>query len=346
MTVESRQWLKYFSPTQSRRPAVLKQLLENHLTTSALFWGKAYDLLEYIALPISTANFEAELALLCEQGFLQKTAQGMLLTKKGTKIVQVDLMNHAQFGMPAFFHGFDWKNWEKMFLLMVQVASELSYQNSNYFVIANDLRTQYRFKEWLKKYGKERLLSEVQTSLAEFLSQEDPKLANLFCEQLTGHNQLGKTRNQLATIYDYSLTDLEVLWLDMCSRYAQFLLTKGQALSELVHFYKRNSLLSESNQKTYELFLAQKKLTEIAKIRGLKLGTIQEHLLNAALLLADFPFAQVLSSKLTSELKSFYGETPILEWDFKTLQATLPDISFFEYRLYQIERIIQDGVRT
>lgn len=43
MDYGSEKWLLYFSESQPRRPAVIRQLLSNHLTTSALFWGGHMD---------------------------------------------------------------------------------------------------------------------------------------------------------------------------------------------------------------------------------------------------------------------------------------------------------------
>ena len=181
MDYGSEKWLLYFSESQPRRPAVIRQLLSNHLTTSALFWGRAYGLLDIIALPLDVNNFEPTLDELCQKKLLLETSKGICLTVKGRSRVE-ELKNKHQFlREPAFFNGFDLKGWEKQFYLLVQVASELSYQNNKYFAITNDLKAQQLFKNWFRRYGKTTLLGEITTSLTDFLAHEPELNAQLFC---------------------------------------------------------------------------------------------------------------------------------------------------------------------
>ena len=118
MDYGSEKWLLYFSESQPRRPAVIRQLLSNHLTTSALFWGRAYGLLDIIALPLDVNNFEPTLDELCQKKLLLETSKGICLTVKGRSRVE-ELKNKHQFlREPAFFNGFDLKGWEKQFYLL------------------------------------------------------------------------------------------------------------------------------------------------------------------------------------------------------------------------------------
>ncbi len=215
MDYGSEKWLLYFSESQPRRPAVIRQLLSNHLTTSALFWGRAYGLLDIIALPLDVNNFEPTLDELCQKKLLLETSKGICLTVKGRSRVE-ELKNKHQFlREPAFFNGFDLKGWEKQFYLLVQVASELSYQNNKYFAITNDLKAQQLFKNWFRRYGKTTLLGEITTSLTDFLAHEPELNAQLFCEQLTGHGRLGQTKAQLAKSYQLQIAEIEVGWRDL-----------------------------------------------------------------------------------------------------------------------------------
>ncbi len=329
MDYGSEKWLLYFSESQPRRPAVIRQLLSNHLTTSALFWGRAYGLLDIIALPLDVNNFEPTLDELCQKKLLLETSKGICLTVKGRFLRE-----------PAFFNGFDLKGWEKQFYLLVQVASELSYQNNKYFAITNDLKAQQLFKNWFRRYGKTTLLGEITASLTDFLAHEPELNAQLFCEQLTGHGRLGQTKAQLAKSYQLQIAEIEVGWRDLCARYAKYLLDQNFELAKLVMPYKRLTNLPASTEKTYSLFLAGKSIEEIADLRKIRKSTVQEHLLNVAILADDFPRERLLSPKIKKQIMDFFASCPVLDWKFQQLHESYPEISFFEYRLCQIERII------
>lgn len=340
MDYGSEKWLLYFSESQPRRPAVIRQLLSNHLTTSALFWGRAYGLLDIIALPLDVNNFEPTLGELCQKKLLLETSKGICLTVKGRSRVE-ELKNKHQFlREPAFFNGFDLKGWEKQFYLLVQVASELSYQNNKYFAITNDLKAQQLFKNWFRRYGKTTLLGEITTSLTDFLAHEPELNAQLFCEQLTGHGRLGQTKAQLAKSYQLQIAEIEVGWRDLCARYAKYLLDQNFELAKLVMPYKRLTNLPASTEKTYSLFLAGKSIEEIADLRKIRKSTVQEHPLNVAILANDFPRERLLSPKIKKQIMDFFASCPVLDWKFQQLHESYPEISFFEYRLCQIERII------
>ena len=340
MDYGSEKWLLYFSESQPRRPAVIRQLLSNHLTTSALFWGRAYGLLDIIALPLDVNNFEPTLDELCQKKLLLETSKGICLTVKGRSRVE-ELKNKHQFlREPAFFNGFDLKGWEKQFYLLVQVASELSYQNNKYFAITNDLKAQQLFKNWFRRYGKTTLLGEITTSLTDFLAHEPELNAQLFCEQLTGHGRLGQTKAQLAKSYQLQIAEIEVGWRDLCARYAKYLLDQNFELAKLVMPYKRLTNLPASTEKTYSLFLAGKSIEEIADLRKIRKSTVQEHLLNVAILADDFPRERLLSPKIKKQIMDFFASCPVLDWKFQQLHESYPEISFFFFFLCQIERII------
>ena len=116
MDYGSEKWLLYFSESQQRRPAVIRQLLSNHLTTSALFWGRAYGLLDIIALPLDVNNFEPTLDELCQKSCYWRLLKGICLTVKGRSRVE-ELKNKHQFlREPAFLMGLILKDGKSNFI--------------------------------------------------------------------------------------------------------------------------------------------------------------------------------------------------------------------------------------
>ncbi len=176
--------------------------------------------------------------------------------------------------------------------------------------------------------------------MTDFLAHEPELNAQLFCEQLTGHGRLGQTKAQLAKSYQLQIAEIEVGWRDLCARYAKYLLDQNFELAKLVMPYKRLTNLPASTEKTYSLFLAGKSIEEIADLRKIQKSTVQEHLLNVAILADDFPRERLLSPKIKKQIMDFFASCPVLDWKFQQLHESYPEISFFEYRLCQIERII------
>lgn len=337
--MEKERYLTYFSAKQPRRATVIRQLLEGHLTTSALFWGKAYGLLDFI----NTPNFETELETavleLQKEGALVAEEKGLLLTANGLARRKVFQERHFYLTMPEFFAKLTWQKWSDMLRLLVQVSSELSYQNEHYFVVTNDLQVQQLLKEWLKKYGKQTLLTETTDSLERFLATRDPLKAQIFCEQLTGHKLLGQTIPQLARKYRLEPSDIFYIWHDLSSCYANYLLKEEFKLAKLVFPFMQRQLLPLSSQTTYELLRQGATLEQIANQRHLKLNTVKEHLLNIALLTPDFPFENFLSVQVKRELSTFFKHLPVLDWSFQAVKKAYPQLSFVEFRLYQIMRL-------
>lgn len=337
--MEKERYLLYFSDKHPRRATVIRQLLEGHLTTSALFWGRAYGLLSFINTPNFDSNLESAILELQKEGALVAKETGLLLTANGVARRQVFQERHFYLTMPEFFAKLTWQKWTEMLRLVIQVASELSYQNERYFVITNDLQVQQLLKNWLKKYGKQTLITETVSSLEKFLATKDPLKAQIFCEQLTGHQLLGHTMSQLARKYQLDTSDIFYIWHDLSSCYADYLLKEKFKLAELVTPFMQRQLLPKSSQATYALLKQGRSLEQIANVRHLKLNTVKEHLLNIAILVPDFPFDTFLSAQVKTELRMLFKHLPVLEWNFQEVKKNYPQLSFVEFRLYQIMRL-------
>lgn len=337
--MEKERYLTYFSAKQPRRVTVIRQILEGHLTTSALFWGKAYGLLDLINTPKFETKIETAVSELQKEGALVAEEKGLVLTANGIARCKAFQDNHFYLTMPAFFAKLTWQKWSEMLRLLVQVSSELSYRNERYFVITNDLQVQQLFKAWLKKYGKQTLLTETFASLESFLATKDPLKAQIFCEQLTGHKMLGQTIPQLARKYHLELSDIFYIWHDLSSCYANYLLKEEFKSAELVLPFMQGQLLPQSSQTTYDLLRQGATLEQIAIKRRLKLNTVKEHLLNIALLTPSFPFENFLSAQVERDLHTFFKHLPVLDWNFQAVKKVYPQLSFVEFRLYQIMRL-------
>ena len=72
------------------------------------------------------------------------------------------------------------------------------------------------------------------------------------------------------------------------------------------------------------MFLAGKSIEEIADLRKIRKSTVQEHLLNVAILADDFPRERLLSPKDQKTDHGFFASCPVLDWKFQQLHESYP----------------------
>ena len=79
-------------------------------------------------------------------------------------------------------------------------------------------------------------------------------------------------------------------------------------------------------------------LAKIRQIYHLRQSTVEEHMLDNAIVLDDFPYCHWVSSELYEQLKglAFTGETTIANWRFREAQQLMPELDFITFRLFQI----------
>lgn len=337
--MEAERLLLYFSTTQMRRPLVIWQLLKGKLTTSTLYWAMRYRLLSYYKQPfvISKETYQAAITKLLIQGDLKKIGDQFLLTPQGQETYQLFCQNHYILKKPELFGRLNIDKWSQRMLLAIQVTSELSYQNQNYLVSIDDFQTQYIIKKWIQRHNKKQISHLMHQSLTEFLQKEDKKSAWIFCQQLVGHDFLGKTLQQLALEEGLTSLDIQVIWWDLASRYALFLKEKYPIFMPLLVDIFSETFLPKSVLQTKKLLLQGLSVPQIATKRHLKLSTIKEHILNLAILEPNFDIAPFfLTEHFLLLSKIFQGK--IDEWEYNQAQESIPTLTFFEFRLFLIER--------
>ena len=180
-------WLLFFDANQPRRPAVLRQLLANRQKGSALYFGMLANWLQYIGLfsGFDEAKFDREIQQLVTAAYLEAGLAGLTLSTKGVEFINENDLK-LELAQPKLFRIFPMELVANLILLAVQVASEASYQNKQYYVVTDNVYSQYLFKRWLTQsnYGLTGLQEELVPSLATFLANEPPQKAAIFAQKL------------------------------------------------------------------------------------------------------------------------------------------------------------------
>jgi len=330
--------------TAPRRPKALFNVLRGKRTVSTLFAGLTTHTLAYLdswhGVPLTT--FEAATQQLQSAGWLEVTQPGYLrLTTAG--VTEQERLRKSLY-LPTVFEQFqqaDVRQFTATSQLALQVVSEAVHQERRYYPLTTDQHIQWQVKNWFRQWQGPTLGQQVHDELTAFLETQSDEAAAVFAQSLTGFGLPGLTDQQLATQLDRSPVTILVMRKDLSCHWIAWLKQQPTAtpLSALLQPFLKANPVSSSAWQTFQDYLTGQSLTEIAQRRQLKLSTVREHLLEAAILWPDFPAAQLLTPTRIEPLAAIFADNPVIEtWQFKTVQAKFPTIDFFWVRLYQIMR--------
>ncbi|KRL23368.1 hypothetical protein FC98_GL000093 [Lentilactobacillus kisonensis DSM 19906 = JCM 15041] len=312
-------------------------------TVSNLYWGLEYDLLSYFgvlrnfSLGDEQATIDALVRakmVIVDEGLLykltpegqdkkQELSNSLGATKELTTVVKYDIVRFS-----------------RRFIFAAQVISEYSYANSQYYPQTIGFFDDQLIKRWFIQ-NKERQLPQYFHDLLEnFLtSLNSDLLANIFVQSLSGHKFSGETEEQIATETGLDPTIVQLQWLKLYAKL--FLQLHDDRLTPLKLLLSdlERPVMSKSAQQTFDLFISQNKFNpaKIAQVRGIKLTTVLEHLLEAAIIQprGQFPFDRLLTSSLKTKLRDNQSKVDG-EWQFQDAKAHIPELQFFQFRLFQI----------
>ncbi|MCC7665955.1 helix-turn-helix domain-containing protein [Liquorilactobacillus satsumensis] len=335
--------LYFFSQTQTRRPAVVRQVLANKRTVSNLFWGMQYQILDWLNTQpqMESLLFDKAIKQLLRQAKLEQHPNGLLLTAKGLSARTQYAALHYRIKQPQLFQRLDEKMWEDVLQLLVQVTSELAYANKHYYVAAASDGAQAYFKRWFRTSKQQLQAATLGKMLLAFLKDKPTREADLFMAFFNGHGVVAATSAQLADKSNYNISDIVNLWRDYAVSFAWFLLHQDTYFQALVAPLFKQSLLSNSTAATYAQFLKGALPAQIAKSRKLRLSTINEHLLEAAIFEKNFAFKRLLSATEIEFLAGIFTGPPS-SWDYQVIEEHKKKIDFFKFRLFQIGRSKHD----
>lgn len=331
--------LHFFDQRQPRKATVLRQILTNKRTGSVLFWGLRYHYLDYLnAVPrFDVKKFNDVIDELIAQKWLQSSAQGLQLTSQGQEVIATHRTRYSFADHPELNQKFDYQLWQAILLLMVQVASEYRYHNSNYYVANQNLKAQFLIKSWLQVNTFEMLAAEISECLTQFLDQCDPAKADLFTAKLVGHTQNGLSDGQIASQLGISPLEVSWTWRDLALQLAAFIQARSNLkIGQLVQITALPGALTPTIHQTTMLFNDGKTIDQIIQMRRLRRSTIEEHLQVLAIFQPDFPYEKVLSESDLKILARVYAEPDIDQWRYAELQQQGFEMPFLKFRLYAI----------
>lgn len=336
-----------FSSVQARRQRVIFGLLKRRLTVSTEYWGLRYNLLTYVGLfpHLDQHIFDQQIAQFVEQALLIEIGTDtnqFLLTDKGQAAKQAYQAKHyqIQYMTIATQPLSNVRDFQQAFWLANQVISESAYQNKRYYPLQVDLQTKNLVKRWYRKVYQNDIISEWVTGITEFLKQLPPITANQLAATWVGHQTPGLNLEQLGLPTVWTAIDFYLWELDLFAYWQQFLSQKQdnkQALVTLWQLTQRQTFLSPGIQTTVQQVYQGVSMTTISQQRHLKIGTVREHLLTAAIRLPkqNFPYDLFLTRDVVAYLQN-HLDGSIDEWRFTDVRTSDDPLEFFLFRLYEI----------
>lgn len=337
--------LLFLSLRQPRRIRVIENVLVGHKTVSNLYWGMRYGILDYLGA-LKSVNKQTDqnaLQQLINNGdVITPDYREYSLTLRGYQKA-VKLRNKWYVPKYLKYHlNYDLPRFKARLLLAVQVASEYSYHNRNYYPVQIDYRDAEFVKQWFYHYRDHYLTKRCYQFLVnafQQFNQLDPTLGWQAANLLVGHNDPGQTLDQQGRKLHQPVTEMLFRQLDILCAFVAMLNQKNNVFSPLL-FQLRNSPISDSAIRTYQLAQQHCHFNQICNIQRLRLSTVKEHLLGVAVFIkrASFPYQAFISEPMMKSLNQLYQGNPD-KWDYSKYQSvTGQHLDFFYFRLFQILR--------
>ncbi len=325
-----------------RHYRVIEGILRGRRTVAILFWGQQYGILDWLrAAPhLTREHFDQQLKTYAKQGLLVVDAQQATakLSQQGRAKVRDFKRQHYW----PHYGRWSWTGDNPLLPLRlwlgVQAVSQLAHHHYRYVPITNSPSELGVVHAWLKQ-PLEQLCHGVYQEVFNWgneLARTDMRLATLLVYQLPGFGQIGWTDQDALQRLEVLPMELPVMQRDLWAGVGRMILQDDGPLAHLCRSLVPASPLNFTTSQTLKLFQQGITVETIAKRRRLKVSTIREHLLQAAILVPGcVNLQQLLGEKLIQQLSHQYAG-PVDHWRFQAVSGQDNAAAFFEFRAYQI----------
>ncbi|MGV3488952.1 MAG: helix-turn-helix domain-containing protein [Tuberibacillus sp.] len=272
-----------------RSASAIYHLLRGKRTSQTIQDGFLFQVHPYFGtLPhLSRQNIMSMINDLIESGLVaQRDADHFSLTEKGSNSMAL-LSSKCLIpdGLNGWFYGGLGRRFWKRLTQMIQTLSHLQANESRYYPVIRDESTLNWVKRFLVTagYGRDALADQARTEMEKAMGAIPDFEADLLVSRLSGYKNNGLSIAQLSDITGKSDTEILLVLQSGIHRLVEEII-KDKDLRILREMLEFTGLvgLTDSAKKTY--YMLQKGLTisEMAKIRGLKESTIQDHIVEIA----------------------------------------------------------------
>ncbi|KHE69925.1 helix-turn-helix domain-containing protein [Halobacillus sp. BBL2006] len=226
---------------------------------------------------------------------------------------------------------------ERRLLLLIQTLTNMIQNKRTFIPIIEDVNTQIWVKKVYSKYHSDitRVVSSLYSEISTLLDERPAIEAKIFAYRLTGGGIIGLTRDQLQDKYDISVTDVDVYIQHVIYylfHHAVQSPDRYPFLSLCSKGLDGSSLITESAKKTYHYIENGWSIDDIVRKRRLKKSTIQDHIVEAALVVPHFSIDSFLNEKELNKI--IYTAKELDTQRLKLIHQKLDgQFSYFQLRL-------------
>jgi uncharacterized protein YpbB len=316
-------------------------LLKGKKSAQTIQDGAFFGVLPYFGLfpTLKRHELEFDINKLISNGQASWTERDkILLTNEGKQLVcQFKANNEYINDLRGWqYHSYTEEFWLRI-CLYVQVITHIVSGNHQFYPITHQLNVQRWVKKHLPKLHnlRKEKLQQIYNELAHFLSECQDIQATIFVQQLSGNNQVGLTKLQLAEQLKMDEQTVNLYHVSTIHRLLSELDNKKETYHNFSMFamdLKRPLVLTESARLTYYLFKQGHSIKSISKIRKLKQSTIEDHIVEIAIQNPEFSIRPFVEKELEDQIMQLSDKhiTRRLR-EFKEQIGS--DVSFFVIRL-------------
>lgn len=322
-----------------RTAYAILHLLNGKKSSQTIQDAHLFHLKQYFhVLPhLAREEFNQILDHLLEEKYVTCLGEGSYrMTEKGDMYLQ----EFAEPIIPSYLNGWSYNRMDKLFWerlsLMVQVISNLVAYNGRYLPIQNNKPD----IDWLKNFiqrnriNRHELATQLFKELQQILTNKkiDPLILIL---RLTGSNRIGLTQQQAAEQLQMSMLTYQLHFtnvIHMILTEVKENNTSYPLLEQILETEETNEWLqlTQSTRKTAIYLNQGYDIEDIIKIRKLKQGTIEDHIVELAIVDSSFNIDVYVPPEVQRNIikTSTNGIKQL-----KYIRQSVPEASYFQIRL-------------
>ncbi|MFC0472937.1 helix-turn-helix domain-containing protein [Halalkalibacter kiskunsagensis] len=341
--------LDYFK--ESRSIYGIFHLLKGKKSAQTIQDGAFFGVLSYFGLFPSLKRHELEKdinhLILNGQAYWVEQDKAVLTNDGKEKLTQFQMENQYLSDLSGWqYHSYSEEFWLRI-CLYVQVITHIVSGNHQFYPITHQSSVQQWVKKHLPKSNDEReeKRNHIFHELYVFLSRCSDLQATIFVQQLSGENRVGLTKLQLAEQLRMDEITINLYHLSTVHRLLYELNNKKDTYEHLSLFdigLKKPIVLTESARQTFQLFQKGHSIEEISRIRLLKQNTIEDHIVEIAILHPQFSIRPFVNKELEDHI--FKLADKLQTSRLRELKEQLgSEVSFFVIRLVLARKKVHHG---
>ncbi len=267
----------------------LYHILTGKRSSQTLQDARVYQISRYFGIYKSLSRYDLDRLIdeLEQEGDIERAEGGSAyLTTKGEAKVE-DGRDPLPYLNGFLLHDIV-PQFARKLLLYIQTITNMTRNELHFIPIIEDKNVQ----EWVReRYDQDKkqlqaVNDAIFCELHAFLTRLTETQAHLFVNRLSGGGYIGKTLQQLSDDIEYGRHDIHVFLHHLWS---QLYVTVRNETAILYSFTDDTKpLITRSAQKTHDLLQKGHQLAAVQEIRNLKMSTIQDHIVEMALMLPEF----------------------------------------------------------